>query len=166
MTRKTKAVHLFAWMLATAMVVGCAGEQAGPVESSESSTDTTAPIPPTPPTPDQTVEPVRQPATVGVGKKGRGYGAGPIATPIAAYFSTKQRMVFDIQIPSAMNTYRALNGHFPKSHEEFMKKIVKKNSIRLPELRSGKQYVYDPDKAAKMSTYDPQNPPLMIEQMQ
>ncbi len=153
------------------MVVGCAGEQAEPVESVEPPTDTAAPIPPPPPpstlpASDQMVEPVHQPATVGVGKKGRGYGTGPIATPIAAYFSTRQRMVFDIQIPSAMNIYRAQNGHFPKSHEEFMGKIIKENSIRLPELRSGKRYVYDPDKAAKMSTYDPKDPPLMIEQMQ
>ncbi len=158
------------------MVVGCAGEQAEPVESAEPPTDTAAPIPPpptlppTPPASDQTVEPtvepVHQPAAVGVGKRGRGYGAGPITTPIAAYFSTRQRMAFDIQIPSAMNIYRAQNGHFPKSHEEFMEKIIKENSIRLPELSNGKRYVYDPDKAAKISTYDPKDPPLMIEQMQ
>ena len=107
--------------------------------------------------------PSQRPAKVGVGAKGHGYGSGPVTTPIAAYFSTRERIVFDIQIPSAMNTYRALHGRFPKTHEEFMEKIVRENRIRLPKLRAGERYVYDPQKAAKQSTYDPQDPPLVVE---
>lgn len=103
-------------------------------------------------------------ARPGVTGKGEGYGSGPIATPVRAYFLTRERIVFDIQIATAMNTYKAINGHFPKSHEEFMEQIIKANQIRLPELsRSDERYVYLPEKAAKVSTYDPTDPPLVVE---
>ena len=32
----------------------------------------------------------------------------------------------------------------PKSHEEFMQRIIKDNDIVLPELPGGRRYVYDP----------------------
>jgi len=159
-----------AWKLAVsvfalALIAGCGdGRQAAePPEQGEAAVPPPPPPPPAPSAEDPAPETVRKPATVGVGKKGRGYGGGPISTPIAAYFSTRQRIVFDIEIPPAMNAYRALNGYFPKSHEVFMKEIIKANSIRLPELPSGERYVYDAEKAKTMSTYDPKDPPLMVE---
>ena len=149
--------------LAIVLLAGCGRQPADPVDSPADDVLTPAVPPPPPPAAEKPPEATRRAATVGVGKKGRGYGAGPVATPIAAYFSTQQRIVFDIQIASAMNAYRAINGHFPKSHEAFMEEIVKKNSIKLPELPSGERYVYDPDKAATMSTYDAKDPPLFVE---
>jgi hypothetical protein len=83
-------------------------------------------------------------AEVGVGEKGRGYGTGPIATPASTYFIAKEHIAFDIQIPHAMQLFKATEGHMPKSHEEFMQKIIKANQIQLPKLPEGQHYVYDP----------------------
>lgn len=156
MQRKHAAI-----MLAMVMLAGCGGEEPGAtIESDQQPQDAGGqPLPP-PETPAP--ETVREAAKVGVGKQGRDYGTGPVATPIATYFRTKQRIAF-LQIATPMNMYKAIHGHFPKTHEEFMEEIIKKNSIKLPELPAGERYVYDPEKAAKMSSYDPQDPPLMVE---
>lgn len=105
----------------------------------------------------------REKAVVGVSPKGQGYGGGLITEPISLYFKVPQMMVFRIQIPHAMNLYRGLHGHFPKTHEEFMDKIIKENAIQLPPLPAGARYVYDPQKAAQMQEYDPADPPLFVE---
>ena len=92
----------------------------------------------------------RVPAQVGVGKKGRSLdevdGVGNVvAQPAKSLFAAKERIVFEIQIPQALQLYKATNGSPPKSHEEFMDKIIKANNIRLPQLAAGSKYVYDPD---------------------
>lgn len=117
---------------------------------------------PTPPNPTSDPNVERVAAVAGVTGKGQ-YAPGIITTPIAAYFSVRERVVFDIQIASAMNLYKATNGYYPKTHEEFMQKIVKQNMIQLPKLRTGDSYVYVPEKAAEMRTYDTVDPPLMVE---
>ena len=95
-------------------------------------------------------------AAVGVGKKGRsldGYDEGVegvIAGPAKAYFGFREKAIFQIQIPQAMQFYKAANGSNPKSHDEFMSKIIEANSIKLPELNAGQKYVYDPDKGELM----------------
>lgn len=106
---------------------------------------------------------IRQKADVGVSPKGQGYGGGLITEPISVYFKAPQMVAFRIQIPHAMNLYRAQYGHFPKTHEEFMEKIIKENGIQLPNLPPGARYVYDPQKAAQMQQYDPADPPLFVE---
>ena len=92
----------------------------------------------------QQSEKERWKAEAGVGKKGRGLGRGVVTTPIRAYFRTRQKLVFDMQVRPAVRLYRAQHEHFPKSHEEFMKEIIKKNNIKLPELPAGHSYVYEP----------------------
>jgi hypothetical protein len=87
---------------------------------------------------------VQKKAEVGVGKKGRGYGKGVIVTPIASLFAVRERMVFDVSIPEAMKLYKAMEDRAPKTHEEFMEKIIKANNIKLPELPQGHRYKYDP----------------------
>jgi hypothetical protein len=82
-------------------------------------------------------------AEPGVGKKGRGYGAGMITTPVAAYFSIRERLAF-AQVDENMKLYKATNDHAPRSHEEFMEKIIKENGIKLPQLPAGERYLYDP----------------------
>ena len=103
-----------------------------------------------------------QPAVPGVGRQGRDYERGPVSTPIKAMFTTKQRLQL-LPIAQAMNVYKAMNGHFPKTHDDFMEKIIRDNGIQLPELPEGYQYVYDPEKAASMSNYDLDDPPLRAE---
>lgn len=87
----------------------------------------------------------RQKADVGVGKRGRDYGQGPVSTPVAAYFSIQERLIFQ-QVLQAVQLYVAENGRAPKTHDEFMKQIIKANRLELPELPDGARYVYLPDK--------------------
>lgn len=86
-------------------------------------------------------------AGVGVGQKGskiRGEGMNQmIAGPAIAYFNTKEKVVFEIQVPHALNLYWGLNGDYPKSHDEFMEKVIAENNIQLPQLPEGAKYVYD-----------------------
>jgi len=98
---------------------------------------------------------VREEARGGVGEKGRGYGDGPVTTPVAAYFAVQERLVFDVQIPQAMNLYKAAEGRAPKTHDEFMRNIVAANQIRLPALPAGHRYVYDP-KSERLMVEHPQ----------
>lgn len=90
-------------------------------------------------------------AKVGVGKKGEGYGNNvPYLKPAATLWKAKEKIVFDIAIPKAMQLYEALEGRKPKSHDEFMKEIVQKNQIKLPELDAGLEYFYDADQGQLM----------------
>lgn len=93
---------------------------------------------------DPNVERVK--AEKGVGIKGRSLDEyeGVIVTPAKQIFTVRERVVFEIQIPSALNLFNASEGRNPESHEEFMEKIVQFNNIKLPELPPGQKYVYDP----------------------
>jgi hypothetical protein len=91
----------------------------------------------------------RQVAKTGVGKRGRSLEgktgiARVIAQPARTLFVVEQRLVFEVQIPEAMKLHEAMNGQPPKSHEEFMEKIIKENRIQLPTLPRDQKYVYDP----------------------
>lgn len=83
-------------------------------------------------------------ADVGVGKKGRGYGGGIVTAAVKARFTSEQALVFNAQIPHAMNLFQATNGRFPKDHDEFMREIITANAIKLPELPPLDKYIYDP----------------------
>jgi len=86
-----------------------------------------------------------QPAEPGVGKYSRNLARdGLLITPVRTIFTADEKMVFDIQIPKAMQIYKALNdGHALQSHDEFMEKIIRENHIRLPKLLDGHTYEYD-----------------------
>ncbi len=89
-------------------------------------------------------------AEAGVGKRGQSLknetGVGRfIAQPAMSLFAVEQRMVFQVQIPQALDLYKASNGRLPKSHDEFMTQIIKANNIRLPELPAGQVYKFHPD---------------------
>jgi len=66
-----------------------------------------------------------------------------ITVPISTLFSTRERLVLQ-QVDHAMNLYKGEHGNTPSSHEEFMRKIIQENNIRLPRLPEGQNYVYDP----------------------
>lgn len=101
-------------------------------------------------------------ADVGVGKKGH-YGqkggdgniaesaTDMITVPVATLFRAKEMAAYRIQVPQALQLFKAMNdGNGPKTHEEFMEKIIKANNIPLPELPDGQKYVYDPEKEELM----------------
>lgn len=86
-------------------------------------------------------------ADVGVGQKGRsldGY-QGAVVTPAKAYFAVREKAIFQIQIPHAMQLFKAESGAGPQSHTEFMDKIIKANGIQLPELPPGQIFEYRPE---------------------
>ena len=85
-------------------------------------------------------------AEAGVGKQGQVIGnkEGFLRTPVKALFVAKQRVAF-LKVEQALNLYNAEHGFKPKTHEEFMEKIIKPNNIELPELPEGQTYVWDPE---------------------
>ena len=99
----------------------------------------------------QTLPPDRV-AGAGVGIQGRSLEGGSeynpatfVSGPAAAYFRAKEKIVFEIQIPQAVNLYVAQHGRHPRSHEEFMREIVESNRIPLPKLPEGMVYRYHTD---------------------
>jgi hypothetical protein len=100
----------------------------------------TGPVSPTPP-PGMTIEK----AQVGSGDKGRGYGGGIIGTPVSTYFAARERIMFEIQIPEFLRAYKFEHDFKgPKTNEEYMEKVIKKNGVQLPTLPPGHSYIYDP----------------------
>lgn len=104
-----------------------------------------------------------QPARAGVGKKGQSLQddtgvAKIISGPAAALFNIEQKMVLEVQIPQALQLFKATEGRFPKSHEEFMERIVKANRLQLPELPERGVYRFDPDKG-ELWVYDQDDVP-------
>jgi hypothetical protein len=90
-------------------------------------------------------------AGVGVGVQGRSLEGGSdynpakmVSGPAAAYFRTKEKIVFEIQVPHTLNAFVALNGRHPKSHEEYMREIIG-TQIKLPKLPDGMVYRYHPE---------------------
>jgi hypothetical protein len=88
-------------------------------------------------------------AEVGVGKKGRSLDEheGFVVTPVKSLFAVRERAVFEVQIPKALQLFNGFEGRNPKSHEEFWEKIVKANNLegQMPELPEGHRYQYDPE---------------------
>lgn len=141
-SRRAAGFLVLAMVLAAGLLTGCEKPASSP-PSQPASVNT--PVPPPPPPPPPPAPPmVQEKAGVGVGAKGRGYGQGVIATPAASLFAAQERIVFEMKIPHTMNLFKAQEGRAPKTHEEFMDRIIKENQIQLPELPEGHRYVYDP----------------------
>jgi hypothetical protein len=155
-------------------IVGCGSEPEGPkpaaptvpsaaptaVSAQEGAKKAPPPPPPPAPSPSEFATPkprdpnepppgmVREKAAVGVGAAGRGYdtnvAAAPVTVPIGAFFTSKERVAFEIHLPKAMQLYKGEKGYAPRTHQEFMQNVIKANDIHLPELPPGHRYVYDP----------------------
>lgn len=89
-------------------------------------------------------------AVAGVGKQGRGYGGGIISEPVRQRFIQEQKIIYEIAIPQYLVLYDVEHGHPPKTHEEFMEKIIEANGVTLPELPEGETYVYVPEQKQLM----------------
>lgn len=148
--RVNRIFQRIALLLVIVVLVGCGKEPARPTAPPKLTTVDEQTPPPPPPVVPKVPETVQVKAEKGVGDKGRGYGQGIVATPVAAYFSTKERVAFDIQIPEALKLFKATEDRMPKTHEEFMSKIIEANNIQLPTLPAGHRYVYDPKRGELM----------------
>jgi len=136
--------------LGLSLCVGCGGS-GSPASSSpaQGKKDPAVSPPPPPPPGGDTVAVEAKP---GVGKRGRDYDGGvlaaPIATPVEQYFSIRQRVEF-MKMTKSMQLYEVQHG-LPKTHEEFMKKIIEDNLINLPDLPDGESYRWDPERGQLM----------------
>lgn len=74
------------------------------------------------------------------GRRSRGVG-GYAGAVFGARFWAEHQIIID-QIKHALQLYWAEHGNYPKSHEEFMDKIIKFNQIQLPELPPDQEYIY------------------------
>ncbi|MBN1589662.1 MAG: hypothetical protein JW888_09115 [Pirellulales bacterium] len=88
---------------------------------------------------------IRQKAAVGMGSKGRGYGDDIVTYPLGTYFKIRERISID-QIAHAMQLYKALNGRYPRTQDEFRKQIIEANGIAMATLPNGHKYYYDAEK--------------------
>lgn len=88
-------------------------------------------------------------AAVGAGKKGRRYGGGIVTEPVRAGFRAQERIVL-LGVTHALKLFQAQHGRLPKTHDEFMEKIIGFNQIALPPLPAGDEYWYDADKGQLM----------------
>ena len=93
-------------------------------------------------------------AEAGVTGKGTTYGGGIVTEPVRQYFRVQERVVFEIQIPQALNLYKAANDRLPATHDEFWKEIIVANSLegKMPKLPMGHKYVWDPNVGELMVT--------------
>jgi hypothetical protein len=66
----------------------------------------------------------------------------PILAPLQAYGPMVEQ-ISKMEIEHAVDLFNASEGRYPKDHEEFMTKIIKANSIKLPVLPGGWKYAYD-----------------------
>ncbi len=48
-----------------------------------------------------------------------------------------------LQVKQGLNYFKATEGRYPKSHEEFMEKVIKFYNIKLPEPVATAEYQYD-----------------------
>jgi hypothetical protein len=117
------------------------------VSASQSAAKVALP-PPAPPT-TEAAKTVQKKAAVGVGEKGR-YEMGITTSPAAAYWAAREKIAYEIEIPQAMKLFQANEDRLPKSHKEFMERIIKENHINLPVLPEGHRYVYDPKRGELM----------------
>lgn len=76
-------------------------------------------------------------------KKGQSLeGGGYLSVVTGTRFWAEHQLILD-NVRHAMDLYQAEHGNFPKDQDEFMKNIIEANSIKLPELPEGYEYVYD-----------------------
>jgi len=77
-------------------------------------------------------------------KKGQGYGRMSIfGSNVASLYRTNERINLQM-IEYNMKLYKAEHEKAPRTHEEFMAKIINAGMIKLPELKQGCYYEYNP----------------------
>jgi hypothetical protein len=106
---------------------------------------------PTPPPPPSTPQEIVK-ADVGVGLKGRSLDPheGMLVTPAKAYFAVREKVVFQIQIPQAIQLFKAADNPIPLTFDEFKQNILDPNKIKLPPLPPGHTYEWDPEQEQLM----------------
>lgn len=68
--------------------------------------------------------------------------SNPITGALEAYGPLKQQ-ISGLAVTQSVKMFRATEGRYPKTHEEFKSKVIQANQIRLPVPGDGLQYQYD-----------------------
>jgi hypothetical protein len=110
-------------------------DQAEPEESADEIPDSEPPVTSSP-RPVTANDPAK-------GKKSRAAG-GYLGAVAHSRFYAEHQIIF-MNVTKAIQLDWAMNGEYPRSHDEFMERIIKFNKIKLPELEEGVQYLYDPE---------------------
>ena len=100
--------------------------------------------------------PIRsQPAAPGVGAKSQGYDQFQkdpvqriVSSPAATLFRARERIIFQIQIPKALQLHHAQFGKPPADDAEFERLILRPSRIQLPDLPANKRYRFDPKRGS------------------
>ncbi|HEV8001687.1 MAG TPA: hypothetical protein VGP63_17510 [Planctomycetaceae bacterium] len=66
----------------------------------------------------------------------------PILGPLEAYGPIMETIHVNY-VKHAIDLFHAEEDRYPKDHEEFMRRIIKANQIKLPVLPGGAKYAYD-----------------------
>jgi hypothetical protein len=127
-------------------IVGCGDSAAPPAVAPPAPTQNAESRPPEPVIATPPAPPTQYKASedhTAKGMKAAEIGKGIVSTPAKVYLRIPDKLVFD-QVKQALDLYRASNGDFPKTQEEFMREIITANNLKLPELPAGSSYVYQP----------------------
>lgn len=71
--------------------------------------------------------------------------SNPVTGALEAYQPLKDQIT-KMAVTKQLQSFHAIEGRWPKDHEEFMEKIIKSSGIRLPVLPAGRRYEYDVEK--------------------
>ena len=66
----------------------------------------------------------------------------PYTAGLEAYEPVKQQLA-QLNIQHSVRLFHALEGRYPKDHDEFMQRVIKENNVRLPQIGRGYEYQYD-----------------------
>ena len=81
------------------------------------------------------------------------------ANPIQAYAGGARYAIAQtakLGVTKALQLFNALEGRYPKDHQEFMEKVIKANGIQLPVLPGKRRYQYDVENH-ELVIVEPQN---------
>lgn len=120
-------------LLLTALAVGCSPETTHPAETTTQKKG--------PQTTDQIGEFDPEAGQEIVDSTVRVSG-NPLTYALEARESALEQ-VAELPVMQGINLFHAMEGRYPKDHEEFMTKVIRANNIRLPRLAKGKRYQYD-----------------------
>ena len=87
---------------------------------------------------------VEEPARIGDSDQNREETSNPLLAAAHAYVFAENRATI-WQHQSAIKNFHAEHGFYPKSHEEYIKKIVDTELVILPPPDEGFEYWYRPD---------------------
>ena len=70
----------------------------------------------------------------------------PLHAMTAGSYQYSAAELAKINIKKAVEIFNALEGRYPKDHQEFMERIIKENGIELPVISTKHRYLYDVEK--------------------